>query len=115
MAGDQVPISDAQIRRQLLRHVLGCADGLVLPRASNAVVREQALEDSLSLGARVADHDYADTRRPLDLVRVPSHFLAVAKQDLLLGLDCLEAVAEVVGVAVSGNQPESDLLPAAPD
>src|ERR1035437_5574220 len=108
-------IPDAKVRCELLRHILGRADRLVLPRGSHAVVREQALEDPLRLRARVADDHDSDAGRALDLVGVASDFLAMAKQDLLLCLDRLEAVAQVVGVGELRYEPQRDLLAATAD
>src|ERR1035437_3640589 len=115
VADDQVAITDSEVGRELLSDVLRCADRLVAPWMGHAVVLEQAPVDALGLLTRVTDDNDADAHRALDLAGVAPHFVAMAKQDLLLRLDRLEAVAQVVGVPVPGDEPQRDLLAAAAD
>ena len=53
--------------------------------------------------------------RPLDLGRVASDGLAVLDEDRVLALHVLEAAADVVRVAVAGDELERDLLAATAD
>ena len=108
-------IAEIEVRRQLLRDVLGRADRLVLPRSATPLRSNISREDALGLGPSVADDHGPEAARPLDLGRVAADGLAVLEQDRSLRRTLLDPAADVVRVGVSGDQLERDLLAAAAD
>src|SRR5262245_18197233 len=97
------------------RHLVGGADGLAGPRLRPTVRLEQAREDPVRLGAGVADHDGADDRGALDLPVIAPDLAAVLLEDRLLAPHRLDPAADVARVGVARDEPERDLLAAAPD
>ena len=102
-------------RQQPLGDILRRSERLILPALGTGLALEHRRVDPVRLGARVADDDRPDPRRALDLGRVATDGLAVLEEDRLLALDVLEAVPDVVRVAVAGDQLERHLLATAAD